>query len=124
MRSPTVMHVDTIWKNRACVEDVPDASVFHPAMIEFGSVPEMNNYSPRQRGDIEDSSTADSPVESDSDSDGDLDDRDIEEEIDEAEIDLVNALPDIEQLIQPFGGAANPWRISTEIQSLTAENGK
>ena len=93
-------------------------------MVEFGSVPGMNSYSPRQRGDTEDSSTAGSPVESDSDSDGDLNGRDIEDEVDEAEIDLVSASPNIEQLFQPFGGAANPWPISTEIQSLIAENGK
>ena len=118
------MRVDTIWKNRACVENVPDASVFHPAMIEFGSVPGMNNYSPRQLGDTEDSSTAESLEESESDSDGDLNGRNIEDEVDEAEIDLFGASPNIEQLFQPFEGAANPWPTSTEIQTLIAENGK
>ena len=44
MRSPTWTKSDVVWDNSASVERVPDASTFHPAMSELGSVPGVGEY--------------------------------------------------------------------------------
>jgi len=87
-----------VWNNSACIQNVPDASVFNPGMAEVGSVPGVNHYLPSRRDHSLDSPQSDSIEEQDSDietdpSDGDTDEGDLDS------TEEYRASPEVNQLL-------------------------
>lgn len=72
MSGPETTRSSTVWRNSACIQNVPDASVYHPAMAEFGSVPRLHNDLPDESDYIPDSPPWGAMGEHHSDSETDL----------------------------------------------------